>query len=105
MSTYTSHAFFFACGSSGNLILICHFVHLKGTQSPLECAEEIVKEADQYNGFNLILTDLCSKVMIYISNRPKGEPISVQTVPSGLHVISNGKLDSPWPKVGNDPCH
>ncbi|KAG1355347.1 hypothetical protein COCNU_07G014590 [Cocos nucifera] len=60
--------------------------------------EEIVKEADQYNGFNLILTDLCSKVMVYISNRPKGEPISVQTVPSGLHVISNGKLDAPWPK-------
>ncbi|XP_010918266.1 uncharacterized protein [Elaeis guineensis] len=72
---------------------------LKGTKSPLEYAEEIVEEADQYNGFNLILTDLCSKVMVYISNRPKGEPISVQTVPSGLHVISNGKLDAPWPKA------
>nr|XP_010918262.1 transport and Golgi organization 2 homolog isoform X1 [Elaeis guineensis]XP_010918264.1 transport and Golgi organization 2 homolog isoform X1 [Elaeis guineensis]XP_010918265.1 transport and Golgi organization 2 homolog isoform X1 [Elaeis guineensis] len=93
------HTCCFACGSSDNLIFICHFVYLKGTKSPLEYAEEIVEEADQYNGFNLILTDLCSKVMVYISNRPKGEPISVQTVPSGLHVISNGKLDAPWPKA------
>ncbi|KAI3980636.1 hypothetical protein MKX01_025201 [Papaver californicum] len=34
-------------------------------KSPREFAEEVLKEADQYNGFNLILTDLSSKTMIY----------------------------------------
>lgn len=72
---------------------------LKSTKSPQECAEEIVEEADQYNGFNLILADLCSRTMIYISNRPKGQSLSVQTVSPGLHVLSNANLDTPWPKV------
>ncbi|XP_072988154.1 uncharacterized protein [Typha latifolia] len=71
---------------------------LENKQSPLACATEIAKEADKYNGFNLVLTDLCSKSMVYISNRPKGEPV-IQIVPPGLHVLSNAKLDAPWPKV------
>lgn len=66
---------------------------------PQEWAEEIAAEADQYNGFNLILADLCSRTMVYISNRPKGNSISVQTVSPGLHVLSNANLDTPWPKV------
>ncbi|OVA19577.1 Protein of unknown function DUF833 [Macleaya cordata] len=72
---------------------------LKSKKSPMEFAEEVIKEADQYNGFNLILTDLHSKTMIYVSNRPKGEPISIQEVSPGIHVLSNAKLDSPWPKA------
>lgn len=72
---------------------------LKSTKSPREFAEEVLKEADQYNGFNLILTDLLSKTMIYVSNRPKGEANSIQEVSSGVHVLSNAKLDSPWPKA------
>lgn len=72
---------------------------LESTKSPQDCAEEIVQEADQYNGFNLMLADLCSGTMVYISNRPKGESVSVQTVSPGLHVLSNAKLDTPWPKA------
>ncbi|XP_020261005.1 transport and Golgi organization 2 homolog [Asparagus officinalis] len=72
---------------------------LESTKSPHEFAEEIVQEADYYNGFNLILADLCSKTMVYVSNRPKGESVSVQTVPPGLHVLSNAQLDTPWPKA------
>lgn len=60
----------------------------------------MVKEADEYNGFNLIVADLCSKIMVCISNRPKEEPISVQLVSPGLHVLSNANLDTPWHKVG-----
>ncbi|MBA0792438.1 hypothetical protein Gohar_016936 [Gossypium harknessii] len=37
--------------------------------------------------------------MVYISNRPKGEPINIQQVSPGLHVLSNAKLDSPWHKA------
>ncbi|CAL9127769.1 unnamed protein product [Musa acuminata var. zebrina] len=72
---------------------------LQDRQSPVEFAEDLVKEANEYNGFNLILADTSSKLMVYVSNRPKGEPVSVQVVSPGLHVLSNAKLDSPWPKA------
>ncbi|RLM73858.1 hypothetical protein C2845_PM15G18670 [Panicum miliaceum] len=71
---------------------------LQGNHSPLEYATEIAKEADQYNGFNLILADVNSGTMVYTSNRPGGDPV-IQTVAPGLHVLSNGAIDSPWPKV------
>ncbi|XP_064946401.1 uncharacterized protein LOC135626527 isoform X2 [Musa acuminata AAA Group] len=72
---------------------------LESTKCPSEFAEEIVKEADQYNGFNLIVADLCTKSMFYISNRPKGKPASLLEVLPGIHVLSNANLDSPWPKA------
>nr|DAD41825.1 TPA_asm: hypothetical protein HUJ06_016148 [Nelumbo nucifera] len=74
---------------------------LESSKSPLEFAEEVAEEADQYNGFNLILTDFCSKAMVYISNRPKGKPVSIEVVSPGIHVLSNARLDSPWHKVRN----
>jgi uncharacterized protein with NRDE domain len=39
--------------------------------------------------------------MVYLSNRPEGEPVVIQEVSPGLHVLSNAKLDSPWHKVRN----
>ncbi|KAJ9165850.1 hypothetical protein P3X46_020674 [Hevea brasiliensis] len=72
---------------------------LESPKSPKEFAETLVKEAHQYNGFNLILADISSKSMVYISNRPKGEPIVIQEVSPGIHILSNAKLDSPWPKA------
>ncbi|KAJ4702294.1 transport and Golgi organization 2-like [Melia azedarach] len=72
---------------------------LETTKSPMEFAEELVTEAHQYNGFNLILADLSSKKMVYVSNRPKGEPVTIQEVSPGIHVLSNAKLDSPWHKA------
>ncbi|CAD5173749.1 uncharacterized protein LOC135609879 [Musa acuminata AAA Group] len=72
---------------------------LQSWKSPLEFAEELVMEARDYNGFNLILADIPSKLMVYISNRPKEEPISIQVVSPGLHVLSNAKLNTPWYKA------
>ncbi|TXG51913.1 hypothetical protein EZV62_021082 [Acer yangbiense] len=72
---------------------------LESAKSPMEFAKELVTEAHQYNGFNLILADMSSKTMVYVSNRPKGEPIAIQEVSPGLHVLSNAKLDSPWHKA------
>lgn len=65
----------------------------------MEFAEQLRTEVHQFNGFNLILADIPSKSMVYISNRPEGEPIIIQEVSTGLHVLSNAKLDSPWHKV------
>lgn len=56
-------------------------------------------EAHQYNGFNLILVDLSSKSMVYVSNRPKDNEALVSEVPPGIHVLSTASLDTPWPKV------
>lgn len=72
---------------------------MQGTKSASETAEEIVKEAHRYDGFNLILAELRTRTMFYISNRPKGKPIFVQKVPPGVHALSNANLNSPWPKV------
>lgn len=58
-----------------------------------------MKEAHQYNGFNLILADIPSNTMVYVSNRPKDEPTVIQEVSPGVHVLSNAKLDSSWHKV------
>ncbi|XP_008235966.1 PREDICTED: transport and Golgi organization protein 2 homolog [Prunus mume] len=72
---------------------------LEGKKSAMEFAEEVAEEAGQYNGFNLILADLCSKAMVYVTNRPKEDKSFVTEVSPGIHVLSNAKLDSPWPKV------
>ncbi|KAL5557711.1 hypothetical protein UlMin_033922 [Ulmus minor] len=72
---------------------------LESTKTPKEFAEQLVKEGHQYNGFNLVLADISSKSMVYVSNRPKNEPIMVQEVSPGIHVLSNAKLDSHWHKA------
>ncbi|MQL74588.1 hypothetical protein Taro_006952 [Colocasia esculenta] len=68
-------------------------------KSPLDFAEEVANEADKHNGFNLILADLCSKTMVYVSNRPNGEPVSIVLVTAGLHMLTNAGLDTPWHKA------
>ncbi|KAL6504177.1 hypothetical protein OROGR_026100 [Orobanche gracilis] len=73
---------------------------LESSKSPKAFAEELKKEANQYNGFNLIVADLVSKSMVYVSNRPLGKPVSIQEVLPGIHVLSNATLNSPWPKAG-----
>ncbi|KAL3618094.1 hypothetical protein CASFOL_038415 [Castilleja foliolosa] len=78
---------------------------LKGSKSPKEFAEELVGEADQFKGFNLIVADVCSMTMLYITNRHNyGHGLSVTEVSPGIHVLSNAKLDSPWPKAQRLRC-
>ncbi|CAA6670614.1 unnamed protein product [Spirodela intermedia] len=67
---------------------------LEGEMSPMEFAEEVVEQGDLYNGFNLVLADLRSKSMVFATNRG---PVAIELVSPGLHVLSNGSLDSPWP--------
>ncbi|KAG6522229.1 hypothetical protein ZIOFF_019367 [Zingiber officinale] len=79
--------------------LLGFFRPLQGRMSPLEFAEELKEEANEYNGFNLIVADISAKLMVYVSNRPKGEPVTIQMVSPGLHVLSNAKLDTSWHKA------
>ncbi|XP_022744078.1 transport and Golgi organization 2 homolog [Durio zibethinus] len=72
---------------------------LQSKKKPIEFAEEVVNEADQYNGFNLIVIDICSKSMIYVTNRPKENGNFITEVSPGIHVLSNASLDSPWLKA------
>ncbi|XP_051118252.1 uncharacterized protein LOC127242660 [Andrographis paniculata] len=72
---------------------------LESKKSPAAFAEELAKESSQYNGFNLIVADLVSKSMVFVSNRPKGDPVTIQHVLPGIHVLSNATLNSPWPKA------
>ncbi|XP_060199968.1 uncharacterized protein LOC132628223 [Lycium barbarum] len=78
---------------------------LQSTKSPMEFAKELVNEGNEYNGFNLILADIETKKMVYVTNRPKGEPMVIQEVHPGIHVLSNAKLDSPWPKAQRLKLH
>ncbi|KAJ1411369.1 Transport and Golgi organization protein 2 [Sesbania bispinosa] len=72
---------------------------LKSRKHPKEFAESLKTEAHYYNGFNLIVADVSSKSMVYISNRPKGQKITIEEVSPGLHVLTNARLDSPWHKA------
>ncbi|KAI3804066.1 hypothetical protein L1987_32234 [Smallanthus sonchifolius] len=72
---------------------------LQSNKDPVEFAEEIVNEADQYNGFNLIIADVLAKSMVYVTNRLKGDGCYMTTVAPGVHVLSNASLDTPWPKA------
>nr|GEU81329.1 histone deacetylase HDT1 [Tanacetum cinerariifolium] len=75
---------------------------LQSDKTPLEFAEETVKETDQYNGFNLLIADILSMNMVYVTNRPKGGSDYVTSVPPGAHVLSNASLNTPWPKVSSN---
>lgn len=65
----------------------------------MEFAQEVAQEGEEYNGFNLILMDLCSGKIAYVTNRAEGTSCSVKEVSPGMHVLSNAQLDTPWPKV------
>lgn len=67
--------------------------YLRREPAPVEYLEQVAAEADRYNGFNLLLGTPDS--LYYYSNRATG----IHPVESGLHGLSNERLDTPWPKV------
>lgn len=72
---------------------------LQSKKNPWDFSAELMTEADHYHGFNLIIADLCSKCMVYVTNRHGEGGISATEVSPGIHVLSNATLDSPWPKA------
>jgi uncharacterized protein with NRDE domain len=61
--------------------------------SAIEHMERVRREADLYNGFNLLTLD--SGGLFYFSNR-EGQ---VRSLSRGVYGLSNHLLDTPWPKV------
>jgi len=51
---------------------------------------------DQFAGFNLLLWD--NQELIFCANQEQQQP---KVLPAGLYGLSNGQLDSDWPKVNH----
>jgi uncharacterized protein with NRDE domain len=66
---------------------------LAGTLSPPEYRELLLREERRYGGFNILFGD--ADGLFYHTNR--GD-VSFR-IQAGIHGLSNGLLDTPWPKV------
>lgn len=66
---------------------------LESTIAPEEYLEGIQKYQDQYDGFNLLVSD--GKKLFYFSNYSP----QIQEVKPGIYGLSNALLDERWPKV------
>jgi len=67
---------------------------LSSSESILEYLSRVQEHSTEYNGFNLLVYD--SQEMGYYSNRSGERPRTLET---GVYGLSNGLLDTPWPKV------
>jgi uncharacterized protein with NRDE domain len=66
---------------------------LESTLAPLAYLDRLVPEQQEYGGFNLLVCD--GQELAWMSNR--GAP--PQAVAPGVHALSNGQLDTDWPKA------
>jgi len=67
---------------------------LSGTQRARRHALEVLAAAPRYSPFNLLLVD--QNQCMHIGNHPAA---AARSLAPGLHGISNGGLDLPWPKT------
>lgn len=67
---------------------------LRGQQSAARHAAALAADAVRYRPFNLLLFDRVAAC--FVSNRPG---VRERPVADGVHGLSNGALDAPWPKV------
>lgn len=56
--------------------------------------DQVREQANDYNGFNLIVGD--ADGLYWVSN---DDPVSFRALEPGIYGLSNGSLDTPWPKV------
>ncbi len=68
--------------------------YLRNDAEPLDYLERVRASAQDYNGFNLIFGDAQS--IYWISNEAED---SYRPLEPGIYGLSNGSLDTPWPKV------
>ncbi|KWE71015.1 NRDE family protein [Burkholderia ubonensis] len=70
--------------------------------APLDYLARLAKHAAVYNGFNLLVGDWKRRELAWFCNRAAEDAAGVDApvlVPAGVHALSNGRLDTPWPKV------
>ncbi|NIA56132.1 NRDE family protein [Massilia sp. TW-1] len=70
---------------------------LKGDLDAPAYLDRIAPDAQEYNGFNLILGDAAG--IHWFSNRAGADPRNGRALEPGIYGVSNGLLDAPWPKV------
>jgi uncharacterized protein with NRDE domain len=68
--------------------------YLRSDAAAAACATTLAATAAGYRPFNLLLFDRAAAS--FVSNRPG---VRVRHLADGVHGISNGDLDAPWPKV------
>lgn len=68
---------------------------LRGTESTARHADRLAADADRYRPFNLLLFD--ADDARFVSNAPAVRQCAIG---AGVHGLSNGDMDAPWPKVG-----
>ena len=66
---------------------------LQGNEAPAAYAGQVQENFAEYAGFNLLIGDRDS--LFYLNNHHK----VVEALAPGIHGLSNGLLNSPWPKV------
>ena len=69
--------------------------YLAGDDSPQQYCEQLAKNYDQFAGYNLLVGD--SSSLFYVNNHER----KVQELEPGVYGLSNGLLNSSWPKVDN----
>ena len=62
-------------------------------EPPAKSLESLIAHGNQHNGFNLVAGD--ASQVHWGSNRTA----NIATLAPGIHGLSNGLLDTPWPKV------
>ena len=77
-------------GAPSRGILVSNFI--RGSESAASYLDKISRQAQKYNGFNLICGDH-NDLFVY-SNRGK-----IEKLEAGIYGLSNHLLDSPWPKI------
>jgi uncharacterized protein with NRDE domain len=68
---------------------------VRGRSAAVDYASLLEPAAAEYGRFNLLVWD--GSTLAFASNVPKP---SYSTVSPGLHAMSNGAFDAPWPKSG-----
>lgn len=71
--------------------------YLSGIASPQQFVDDLAPRAGQYNGFNLLVGN--REDLVWYSNGSPDDARNGKPLPSGVYGLSNGSLDSPWPKV------
>lgn len=69
---------------------------VRGDDKAVEHAVALATTAGEYGRFNLLLCDGVD--LVFASNHPQP---SFTAVSPGLHAMSNGAFDAPWPKSGH----
>ena len=67
--------------------------YLSGDETPEEYLDRLAEEAGRYSGFSLIIGNV--RKLYWYSNQGDGAHL----LTPGQYALSNGLLDSPWPKL------